>query len=225
MLSAHRRTAQFTRPRSNSRANASSCGRIIAMMNMARSEAGLDEIEAVFAADQFIASRLMAQVNSVGMGFPRQVSSIQQAIRIFGYRGLYRWLAMLLVTAGPRAGNSGPGRAALIRGRFLELIGRSPSDAGRSDDLFVLGTASLLDRVIGKSMEDLLCELSVSPQMGRALLWREGIYGQYLLLAEAMESGEEDQVDEFCAKLAVHPYDVTQLHALATKWTDAMAAA
>ena len=195
------------------------------MMNMARSEARLDEIEQVFAADPFIASRLMAQVNSVGMGFPRQVSTIQQAIRIFGYRGLYRWLAMLLATAGPHAGNSGLGRAALIRGRFLELIGRSPSDARRSDDLFILGTVSLLDRVIGKPMENLLCELSVSPQTGRALLWRDGIYGQYLLLAEAMESGDEDQVDKVCSKLDIHQYDVTQLHALAAKWTDTMAAA
>ena len=204
------------------RSAAPSYAQIINMMNLVRSEAELDEIEEALKVDPVISYRLMTQINSAGMGFPRQVRSIRQAITIFGYHGLYRWLAMLLVTADPQDGKSIIGRMAIIRGRFLELIGRTPADPRRGDDLFVVGTFSLLDNIFGEPMEKLLNNLSISYVMRQALVSRDGPYGLYLLLVEALELGDESQVEGFCSMLDLSRESVNELHASAMDWADRM---
>lgn len=195
---------------------------IIKVLNLVRSEADIGEIEDAIKVDPVISYRLMTKINSAGLGFPRQVSSLRQAITVFGYHGLYRWLAMLLVTGDPQNGKSIIGRMAIVRGRVLEQIGKSPDDSKRGDDLFVVGSFSLLDNILGEPLEKLLNELSISYVMRQALLSRDGPYGLYLSLVEALELGDEAQVDNFCSMLEVPRETLTEVHAAATEWADSM---
>ena len=197
---------------------------IIKVLNLVRSEADIGEIEDAIKVDPVISYRLMTKINSAGLGFPRQVSSLRQAITVFGYHGLYRWLAMLLVTGYPQNGKSIIGRMAIVRGRVLEQIGKTPDDSKRGDDLFVVGSFSLLDNILGEPLEKLLNELSITYVMRQALLSRDGPYGLYLSLVEALELGDDAQVDNFCSMLEVARENLTDVHAAATEWADSMMA-
>ena len=197
---------------------------IIKVLNLVRSEADIGEIEDAIKVDPVISYRLMTKINSAGLGFPRQVSSLRQAITVFGYHGLYRWLAMLLVSGDPQNGKSIIGRMAIVRGRVLEQIGKTPEDSKRGDDLFVVGSFSLLDNILGEPLEKLLNELSISYVMRQALLSRDGPYGLFLSLVEALELGDDAQVDNFCSMLEVPREKLTEVHAAATEWADSMMA-
>jgi EAL and modified HD-GYP domain-containing signal transduction protein len=197
---------------------------IINLLNLVRSEADINEIEDALKVDPVISYRLMTKINSAGMGFPREVRSLRQAITIFGYHGLYRWLAMLLVTGDPQNGKSIIGRMAIVRGRLLELIGKSPGDSKRGDDLFVVGSFSLLDNILGEPLEKLLNDLSITYVMRQALLSRDGPYGLYLLLVEALELGDETQVERFCSMLEIERQQVAEMHTAAGEWADTMLA-
>lgn len=59
------------------------------------------------------------------MSRPPKLSHTQSASgrTVPSYHQLYRWLTMLLVSADQRAGRSVTGMNAIIRGRFMELLG------------------------------------------------------------------------------------------------------
>lgn len=180
---------------------------IIRILNMVREEAEIADIEEELKADPVIIYRLLTHVNSAGMGFPREIKSFRQAVTILGLHQLYRWLAMLLVTADPGEGGSVTGRNAIIRGRFLELVGKAHFRRERADDLFVVGAFSLLDVLLGEPMETLLEELSISDTMRAALLRQEGPYAPLLRLAESIEQADEARIDAALAGLPI-PIDV-----------------
>ena len=60
--------------------------------------------------------------------------------------------------------------------------------------------------------------------MRQALLSRDGPYGLYLSLVEALELGDENQVESFCSMLEVPREQVAEIHAAATEWADSMLA-
>lgn len=217
-------TANSSQQESRARHAAPSFTQIIRVINLVREEADISEIDAALKLDPVITFRLMSHINSAGMGFPRQVQSIKQAITIFGYHGLYRWLAMLLVTGDPHDGKSSIGRMAVIRGRFLETVGKTATDPKRGDELFVIGIFSLLDAILGEPLEKLLNELTISSAMRQALLSHDGPYGMFLLLAEAIEPGDSAKVSDFCSMLEIDYDTVIENHGLAAHWADKMLA-
>lgn len=197
-----------------------SYSQIIKILNLIRAEVDVAEIGEELKADPVISYRLMMHVNSAGMGFPKQIRSYKQAITILGYHQLYRWLTMLLVTADPGEGHSAVGRNAIIRGRFLELVGKTHFKKAQSDDLFVVGAFSLLDALLGEPMEKLLDGLNISDAMRTALLKREGPYAALLLLAEAIERAEEATIDRLQSGLGI-PIDVIyDTYSSALEWVE-----
>jgi c-di-GMP phosphodiesterase len=199
---------------------APSYAQIIRLMNRVRGEAPMDEVEDDLKADPVIAFRLMTHINSAGMGFPRHINNFRQAVTILGYHGVYRWLAMLLVTADQSDGRSGLARNAIVRGRFLELIGKVQFDGARAADLFVVGTFSLLDGLFGETMQKLVGELSIAYEMRQALLSRDGPYGPLLELAEAIERADEAHIDRFQAQLEISTGIIYDTYTQALEWAD-----
>jgi EAL and modified HD-GYP domain-containing signal transduction protein len=193
---------------------------IIKIMNMVREETDIAEIEDELKADPVISYRLMIFVNSAGMGFPREIKSFRQAVTILGYHQLYRWLTMLLVTADPQDGRSDVGQNAIIRGRFLELIGKVHFGKTQADDLFVVGAFSLLDALFGEPMEKLLEPLSISLAMRDALTKRDGPYVPLLLLAEAIEKTDESRIDTFHKGLRIPIEVIYDAYNDALKWAE-----
>ena len=213
-------TTDLTPAQSATRRAVPSYPQIVRIMNLVSKEAEIAEIEDQLKADPVISYRLMTYINSAAMGYPREIKSFRQVITILGYHQLYRWLTMLLVTANPRAGRSATGMNAIIRGRFMELLGIVHFGKPQADDLFVVGVFSLLDVLFDEPMEKLLQPLNIAATMRDALIKRDGPYMPLLLLAEAIEKADEERIDIIHRGLRINIETVHDTYTDALAWAE-----
>jgi EAL and modified HD-GYP domain-containing signal transduction protein len=126
------------------------------------------------------------------------VQSFRHAVAILGYNKLHRWLSLLLVTATKDPAAPALMQAAIVRGRFMELVGKGFFDRQELDNLFIAGAFSLLDALLGTPIETIVEEMVLPQAVADALLGREGVLRPFLDLARACE----DAGDERLAALA-----------------------
>jgi EAL and modified HD-GYP domain-containing signal transduction protein len=213
-------TTDLSRTQSTTRRTVPSYPQIVRIMNLVGKEVELAELEDELKADPVISYRLMTHINSASMGFSREIRSFRQVITIIGYHQLYRWLTMLLVTADQRAGRSAIGMNAIIRGSFMELLGKVHFGKPQADDLFVVGVFSLLDVLFGEPMDKLLQPLNIAGTMREALLKRDGPYMPLLLLAESIEKADEARIDTIHRGLHISIETVHDTYTDALAWAE-----
>jgi EAL and modified HD-GYP domain-containing signal transduction protein len=82
---------------------------------------------------------------------------------------------------------------------------------------------SLLDRLLGLPMQEVLDTIQLPDQVVRALLTRDGSYGPYLALAEACELNST-LVASLAASLDISPLEVNKAHLSALAWAQNLTA-
>jgi c-di-GMP phosphodiesterase len=196
--------------------------RVLLLLNKVRENANSSEIEKFFKHDVALSFKLLRYINSVGFGLSCEIESIRHAITILGYQQLYRWLTLLLVTAGKATAPHALLITAMTRGRLTELLGQEYMERQDRDNLFIVGIFSLLDAILDTPMELVVEKLSLPTTVSDALLTREGIYGPFLELAEACECGDLDRTEELSASLQLEPEKVNRAHIEALSWAEAL---
>lgn len=191
---------------------------IIRILNLVRNEADLPVVEKELKQDIALSYRLMRYINSAGMGFPSQITSYRQAVTILGYHELYRWLTLLLLTADPNPAHNTVVKASIVRGRFMELVGKLRFQRTQADDLFVIGIFSQLDQLLEQPMDTILEVIRISDDMRDALLHRTGTYGELLALAEALEDSNDDSRGSIEGRLGLEPPAVDEAFQTAQTW-------
>jgi EAL and modified HD-GYP domain-containing signal transduction protein len=124
-------------------------------------------------------------------------------------------LIMLVATVGSRSPITHEAvAAALVRGRFCETVtahGASGDPAAR----FLLGLLSRMDALLGLPMTQVLERLPVSGDVRAALLDKSGPHAAMLMLVEAYEQGDWQQVDALSTDDAL-----PALYAEAVSWAN-----
>jgi EAL and modified HD-GYP domain-containing signal transduction protein len=151
----------------------------------------------------------------------REVQSLKQAIQLLGYQPMYRWLTLLLATASTSGFSPVLLETAVVRGRLAELLGQTALGKADAENIFVAGMFSLLDRLLGIPMKDVLQEIQLSDEVVKALLTRGGKYGPFLALAEACELNS-NLVSSLADSLSLTPEDVNKAHLSALAWTQSV---
>lgn len=200
---------------------APSCALIIRLLNLVRNEADLPVVANELKQDVALSYRLMRYINSAAMGFPSRITSYRQAVTILGYHEMYRWLTLLLLTADPNPRNNAIVKSSIVRGRFMELIGKLRFNRSEADDLFVVGIFSRLDELFGQPMDTVLDSLRLSDEMRDALINRQGAYGELLLLAEALEDCDPAR-GEIEETLGLEQPSVDAAYANASSWAESV---
>jgi EAL and modified HD-GYP domain-containing signal transduction protein len=200
-----------------------SLAQLVQLFDLVGANAEPKEIEAVFKRDPTLVLKLLGYINSAGMGVGRKVTSIGHAIQILGYRQLYRWVALLLYTAGSNAAPSALMKTVLARSRFIEIVGRQVLPKHEQDNLFMVGMLSLLDVVFGLPLDKALAKLPLLERISRAILDHEGIHGQLLRLAEAVEGGEYEILDSLATSLRLELADINAAQMEALGWAESLA--
>lgn len=192
--------------------------RVIELLNMVRGNAEFAVIEAALKRDVGLSVRLLRYINSVGFGLSVQLRSTQQALTLLGYRQLYRWLSLLLLTADGKAPNPALERTALTRGRLTEILGQERLSGHERDNLFIVGLFSLIDAILGVPMSKAIDTLGLPDSIREALLHRQGVYGTFLDLAEACEDGDWRRLDALAQELGLTAQQVNESHLRALAW-------
>lgn len=194
---------------------------ILNLLNMLRNNAEIRDIENALKRDVALSFKLLRYINSAGFGLSCEIQSFRHAVTILGYQKLYRWLTLLLVTAGAETG-SAPAllKTAVTRGRLVELLGGHFLDGHEKDNLFLVGMFSLLDVLLDMPMDRVLETLILPDPVCDALLERGGVYGPYLELAEACEDPEMTDVPRLCENLLIAPEMLNRAHVQALAWVE-----
>lgn len=196
---------------------------IMQLMQMVRQEADISQLEGVLKRDATLSYKLLRFINSAGFGAGREVTSLRQALTLLGYQPLYRWLTLLLATASTSGYSPVLLETAVVRGRLAELLGLAALGKAEAENVFVAGMFSLLDRLLGLPMKEVLEAIQLSDDVVEALLTRGGKYGPYLALAEACELNSH-LVASLAASLNLSPLDVNQAHLSALAWAQSVSA-
>jgi EAL and modified HD-GYP domain-containing signal transduction protein len=190
---------------------------ILQLMQMVQNNDDVPKLESVLKRDPALSYKLLRFINSAGFGTGREIQSIRQAIAMLGYKPLYRWLTLLLATASTSGYSPVLMETAVVRGRLAELLGQKFLARGEGENLFVAGMFSLLDRLLGLPMKQVLDTIQLPEEVVRALLTRDGMYGPYLALAEACELNS-NLVASLAESLDISPQEVNKAHLSALAW-------
>lgn len=195
---------------------------IIQLINLVRQQATTVEIEDVLKRDASLSFNLLRFINSSGFGLSCEITSFRHAVMILGLKKLFRWAALLLTTS--RASGLAPavGTTAIVRGRLMELLAAELLSPEECDNAFVTGVFSLLDTMLGMSMEKALAAISLPESVVSALLLRRGVLAPFLELTVACESENEEDFARAANALHLSNRQVNWAHLQALTWAESI---
>lgn len=187
---------------------------IVKLMQMIQRNEDVRAIESALKHDAALTYRLLRYINSPSVGMAVEIHSLRHAVAMLGYSPLYRWLSLLLATSN-KASSPFMMKKAILRGRFVELMGQGMLPPSEADNLFVAGMFSLLDQLLGVSMEGVLRKVQLTESVQQAILSRTGLYGPFVALAESceMDDGRAPRLSE-ALFLSASQVNAAQLAAL-----------
>lgn len=183
-------------------------GRVIALLNQVRSGAENSELAAATRQDPVLTFKLLRYINSPAIGLQKEITAIDQGLVVLGREKLYRWLSLLLFDVH-RAGFTERAliEQALVRARLMERLGEAVG--ANADHGFLTGLFSLLDAILGQSLDQVLGQVAVPGSVTQALLTRQGPLAPLLNLAIASESGDAEDI---AAQAAACGLDAAQVN-------------
>lgn len=181
---------------------------IIRVLNLVRNNADVAQIETALKQDVALSYRLLRYINSAGFGLSCEVQSFRHAVTILGYDKLNKWLSLLLVSSSKDPMAPAMMHAALARARLMELLGAGMVSKGELDNLFIAGAFSLLDVMLGVSLEKALEPMHLPEPISEALFNQAGPYAAFYQLAVALEDRDATAVAELSASLGLTPTQV-----------------
>lgn len=199
-------------------------GQIVRVLNLVRKNAEIKEIEAALKQDVTLSFKLLRYINSAGFGLATQIESFKHAVTLLGYDKLNKWLSLLLVTASKDAAAPALMQTAIIRGRFMEILGQASGAFGKSetDNLFITGAFSLLDVLLGSRMDAVLEQMTLPESISSALLRQGGSFGPWLDLALASESEDAAGIAARAAALGLDVEKVNRAQIEALVFADSL---
>ena len=183
-----------------------------------KKELDLNTIRQIIEQDLSLTYSLLKLVNSALYGGRKKIENIQHALVYLGDAEIRRFVT-LVVLANVSAGQ--PEELTIksvTRARFMELVTVEILNEKHRSSAFLAGMLSLLDIILGVSMDDVLKQLPLSSEITKGLKSREGVWGYLLQMTEIYELGEWDALDKHPLKQKLNGTDIGQLYIDASQW-------
>ncbi len=178
---------------------------ILKLIQLIDKDADTADIETILKRDAVLSYKLISMANSAAYGLAVEVTSIRHALNLLGRHKLKRWLSLLLLHSGGPDTPQVLLQLAFVRATFLERLGSAMEFGGDQDDLFLCGAFSLLDKILGIPLTELLGRISISDGITDALVGDEGPLAPLLGVVRGLEARDPAFLDVQCEKLAVDP--------------------
>lgn len=175
----------------------SSYARILALLQ--DEDVDFSKCAEIIHADAVLTYRLMRRIQTTQYYRRNPINSIQRALVMMGTIELRRWILLIMA----RSNNVTFGDDELVREAYLRacfakrLMGACCPDHD-SEDGFLLGMFSMLDKILGADMEYITTEVTLPPDIEAALLGeQDNLYYRLLqfILFYEMRSDEWTEID------------------------------
>ena len=179
----------------------------------------IEDVETAIKKDIALGFNLLRIINSSAFGSEQKVASIGQAVARLGLEKLQKWAAML-ISAKLGGRPTAVGTAAVVRARMMELLAKDLLAPDEREPAFLIGLFSLLDRLLGCSMQEALALVSVNDVVTDALLTGEGPFTNLLNMTIACEGDDGDAFALAASQLQLsyRQINIAQMEALI--WAD-----
>lgn len=198
---------------------------LMQLLEQVMKEAETLEIEETFKQNPELIYNLLRLVNSVYFGMREKIKALRHAIAILGREHLKRWIMLALYATSDKGNASSPlMEMAAVRGKFMEmLIKMHPPlqrDPDYADRAFMTGVLSLIDVLFNVHMEEVINQCNLAEDVRTALLEREGVMGNLLLVAERVEQTKFDDLAYLLQPSRLTSQTLTSAHMEALKWAN-----
>lgn len=201
----------------------------IALLDLLRlllsSNVGNTEIEQRLKLEPALCLSLLRLVNSAAAGLSRRIGTMREVLLVLGRQNLCRWVQILLYASdGNLSGTHNPlMQLAAFRGRFLEhLVVLLPGQAALKERAFMVGLLSLADTLLGVPLDQVLARLNLAEEIESALLQRNGLLGELLSLAEALDAEDFIGADSIAGRLQLSASLMRQGLVESLGWSNAL---
>jgi len=151
----------------------------------------IEELEEQITSDVSLSYKLLKLVNAPFFGVPQEVDSIKRAIVLLGRDEIRKWIS-LLALGGMSDEPVALMEISILRARICELLAEK---AGLpKDSYFTVGMFSALDLLMKQPIEHILARLPLSEAVKSAILDGEGVMGNALVCAKAIENAQWEKM-------------------------------
>ncbi len=181
-------------------------------------ELDLDELDRLIRTDVSLAHRFMKFLGSAAFGWTGPFSSVRHGLALLGDKLTRRWASLISLDEMAEGKPQELLVNAAVRAKVCEDLAPLVGLDDREQDLFFLGSLSLIDTMMDRPMEMLVKELTLEKDVETALLGRSNPLRQVLDLATAYERGEWERCSTLCAELGVDEAELAPLYADGVSW-------
>lgn len=189
-----------------------------------RPEIDFVELEKVILREVSLAVKLLRYLNSAALGFRVEVTSIRQGLVYLGERQMRRWASVVALAGLSESPPQELIVTGLIRAHFAELLAPHAGLAGSEQSLFLVGMLSVVDALLGRPLEEILPEMSLSAEMKEALLGPVNRAGRLLALVIAHERGDWARLSGLASDLGLEGEHVARASRKAVEWASEVVA-
>jgi EAL and modified HD-GYP domain-containing signal transduction protein len=183
---------------------------------VSRPQLDLGELEKLVKAEASVCYRLLRYLNSPMFSFQNEIHSVRHGLSILGERDIRRWVRLVAAVSAGQGRPSDLLLAALVRGRFGELL--TPLVQHGESDLFLLGLLSLIDAMLEMPMAEVLEKIALDHATKAVLLGQPSELGPVYQLMLAHESGEWEAAGKLSARLHLDCEQVAAEYWQAQQW-------
>lgn len=178
------------------------------------------EVTKIISSDVGLSYRLIRFINSPYFGFNKKINTISHAISLLGQQPLRQWLMAITLS---QISEGSHGReiyfSCIKRARFLELLTEKiQKGTVNGQELFLLGLFSRLDELLSQPMEQLVGELNLGDDIGKALCGEQNLYKQFLDITSGIEQAQWSELGPQIRSLGLKAADVAICHNMAVLW-------
>jgi len=186
------------------------------LQEVSRPELDVRGLEKLIKAEASICYRLLRYMNSAVFGFKNEIHSVQHALSMLGDREVRRWVRLVAAVGAGQDKPSDLLLAALVRGRFGELL--APHVPHGESDLFLLGLLSLIDAMLEMPMAEVLERVPLDRETKAVLLGKPSVLRPVYQLVLAHESGEWEAATQLSQTMNLNSEDVASYYWQAQLW-------
>ncbi|NRF62524.1 EAL and HDOD domain-containing protein [Vibrio coralliilyticus] len=188
------------------------------LTEISKQDIDYNAIESLISKDLSLSYKLLTFVNSSAI-VQTQIQSFHQALVYLGEDKLRKFISLVSLASTQDSKPDYLYGLSIQRARFCELIGAKLQVELESGQAFLTGMFSLLDSLLDKPLELIVNEIPVEEAVKLALTQNEGILGSILMLTEAYELADWEEVSDLSGSLGLNPQDLSKSYDASVKWT------
>lgn len=208
----------FTKPEliKNNKLSSSTTDLLELSKIVSASEFDYIKIEQIISRSTTMSFQVLKYANNTGVKNP--IKDLKQALAYLGNDRIKKFSSYAMMTQLGSEKLPVLHRAALHRAKFLEgIVGLLKKDS-ITDLAYLCGLLSLVDAMLDMDIHVIVKGINLDNLIVSALVKREGLLGEILLLAEALDVSDWSVIGDMCTNIGVRDHEVIAIAVDTNLW-------